>query len=151
MKPLKKIFFDLNLPSKLKQSLLILEILQKNWNKVLEKELSSLTFPQILKDDILFIEVPNHYLLQTLSGKTETLLKKITEVLPEEFKNSIKAIRFKINPSLNHSEKKVKPDSSFSKELKVLLEFCEEIKDLELKKLFVKMFKSYVKLKNSKF
>ncbi|MDW8135645.1 MAG: DciA family protein [Thermodesulfobacterium sp.] len=149
MKPVRDIFFSLNLSTQIKKNLLLLEFLQKNWEKIVEKEFSPKTFPTLIQEETLWIEVPNHYVLQNLSGKTLVLLEKIKEVLPEKLKNSIKNLRFKINPSLEtlSHKKTLKTIPSNSQNLKIFLRFCEEIRDPEIKKVFVKMFKSYVKLK----
>lgn len=152
MKPLKEIFLELNLSPKLKKNLFLLEFLQKNWEKITGKDFCFEAIPSLIKDEILWIEVSNHYIFQILSGKTLIFLKKIKECLPKEFKGEIREIRFKINPFLEISsknEKKVKVLPSNSQKLKTFLRLCEEIKDPELKKSFVKMFKSYAKLKNS--
>lgn len=151
MKSIREIFLSLNLSTQIKKNLLLLEFLQKNWKKIIEKEFSSKTFPTLIQEETLWIEVPNHYVLQNLSGKTLVILEKIKEVLPKKLKNSIKNLRFKINPSLETlSQKETSKVIPFnSQNLKIFLRFCEEIKDPEIKKAFVKMFKSYVKLKKS--
>lgn len=149
MKALREIFLNLDLSSKFKKDLLLLELLQKNWKEIVDKEFSSKAIPVLIQDETLWIEVSDHYILQILSGKTLDILEKIKKFLPEKF--TIKKIRFKINPSLgtfSENKKKIKSFSN-SQNLKKFLNFCEEIKDPELKKLFIRMFKSYVRLKKS--
>ncbi len=152
MKSLREIFLNnLHLSSNLRKNLLFLEFIQKNWKEIVGKEFCSQANPVLIKDKILWIEVSNSYVFQTLSGKTLTISEKIKKILPEELKDWIKEVRFKINPFFKDSSQnklKIRFRSSNSQKLKSFLRLCEEIKDPELKKVFIKMFKSYAKLKN---
>ncbi len=146
----KEVFWELPLPLKIKKNVFVLEAVRNAWEKVVGKKLSRVSRPLFFEEGFLIVGVPDYYYLQMFNLNSYLILKKLKNVLPEEIKNQLSGIKFKIER--NYFKKNSKfTEKDECKELNPGA-LVQEIEDPELKKTFEELFKTYnLAIKKSKY
>ncbi|TBV79278.1 MAG: DUF721 domain-containing protein [Desulfobulbaceae bacterium] len=73
------------------------------WPKLVGREIAAVARPEVIRDAVLWVRVVDPVWSQQLQFATTTLLDKINQGVPEEA--WISAIRFRLDPSLDHEIK----------------------------------------------
>ncbi|NPA39213.1 MAG: DUF721 domain-containing protein [Thermodesulfobacteria bacterium] len=132
------------LPPKVLKRSLVLGKIRENWEKIVGDSLKDWAKPLELREDTLVIGVAHSYLSQSFASLSLEVLRRINRLLKNAYQ--IKRIQIKVCPRLYEEvyQKKKKERRSFDeKEVKKCFELLENLKDSELKKSFLNLFKVY--------